>query len=273
MKLDAIDAFLQVLSAYRKRDPPKDSDEEEYAENVFDCLTCLVENKLGKSRFIEAEGVELCLIMLKEGRFSKLRALRVLDHGMGGKDGSEVCQKLVESAGLKPIFRAYMRSTDQATSEHLLGMFASMLRQLPGNSAPRIRTLAKFVENGYAVLDRLVRHRREYSEKLAPIDEQIKKERSGRNLENAEVLSDEWLSRRLDAGLFCLQIVDMILAWLIAEDAGARRKITSLFAEHDETLRDIRDTLQEQLNELQGERGETDSNDIDMLQTLIELVS
>lgn len=34
--LDGVDVLLQLLSQYRKRDPEKDSDEEEYVENMFD---------------------------------------------------------------------------------------------------------------------------------------------------------------------------------------------------------------------------------------------
>ena len=74
--LDGIDIILQLLSQYRRRDPEKDSDEEEYVENLFDSLVCLVDETLGKEKFIEAEGVELALIMLKESKFSKPLASR-----------------------------------------------------------------------------------------------------------------------------------------------------------------------------------------------------
>ena len=100
-ELDGVDILLQLLSAYRKRDPLKDSEEEEFVENLFDCMICIVGENVGKQKFILAEGVELCLIMLREGRMSKPRALRLLDHAMGGPDGREVCEKLVEAAGLK----------------------------------------------------------------------------------------------------------------------------------------------------------------------------
>lgn len=93
-----------MLSAYRKRDPLRGTEEEEYVENVFDCLTCIVDEAEGKHKFVEAEGVELCLIMLREGKMSKPRALRLLDHAAGGQYGAEVCEQLVEAAGLKTIF-------------------------------------------------------------------------------------------------------------------------------------------------------------------------
>jgi beta-catenin-like protein 1 len=107
--MDGVDVLLQLLSQYRKRDPEKDSDEEEYAENLFDCLVCLVDDDAGKEKFLEGEGIELAQIMLKEGKFSKLRAIRTLDHALGGLGGVAACERLVEVAGLRTIFGMFMR--------------------------------------------------------------------------------------------------------------------------------------------------------------------
>lgn len=109
IEMDGVDIFLQLLSAYRKRDPEKGTEEEEYVENVFDCVTCSVDVGAGKSKFLEAEGVELCLIMLREGKMSRPRALRLLDHALGGQEGSACCERLVEAAGLKTVFSMFMR--------------------------------------------------------------------------------------------------------------------------------------------------------------------
>jgi beta-catenin-like protein 1 len=99
--LDAVDAMLQLVAAYRKRDPEKGGNEEEYMENLFEALTSLVDEAEGKAKFVEAEGVELCLLMAKEGKKSKYPAFRLLDHAVGGPAGAEVCKKLVEAGGLK----------------------------------------------------------------------------------------------------------------------------------------------------------------------------
>ena len=107
--LDGIDSFLQALSPYRKRDPAKGTEEEEFVENMFDCMTCVADDPAGKQKFLDAEGVELCLIMLKEGKMSRPRSIRLLDHALGGSYGGGCCEKLVEAAGLKPIFTAFMR--------------------------------------------------------------------------------------------------------------------------------------------------------------------
>ncbi|KAJ5177391.1 uncharacterized protein N7500_000090 [Penicillium coprophilum] len=271
IELDGIDILLQLLSAYRKRDPAKDSDEEEYVENLFDALICLVEEDTGKEKFVEAEGVELALIMLKEGKFSKPRALRVLDHALGGAGGAPACERLVEAAGLKTVFGMFLKKQEGQNIEHFLGIFASLLRLLPGGSAPRIRTLAKFMEKDYARIEKLINLRRDYAARILPVDQAIEKERRTFDKEEQELMAGEWLSRRLDAGLFSLQTIDVILAWLIAEDDGAKRKIISLLADRDEDLSLVRGTLQEQIKDLgEDEPGHKDLED--MLSTLLQFV-
>lgn len=106
---DGLDTLLQLLSPYRKRDPAKGTEEAEYVENLFDCVTCCVDDREGKEKFLAAEGIELCLIMLREGKMSKTRALRLLDHALGGPDGTACCDKLVEAGGLKVIFTMFMK--------------------------------------------------------------------------------------------------------------------------------------------------------------------
>ena len=116
-ELDGVDTFLQLLSPYRKRDPVKGGDEEEFVENVFDCLTCVVDEGEGKRKFVEAEGVELALIMLREGKMSKPRALRLLDHAIGSVTDSSVAIKVVKAAGLKTLFGMFMKKVWNTVDE------------------------------------------------------------------------------------------------------------------------------------------------------------
>jgi beta-catenin-like protein 1 len=269
--LDAVDLILQLVAAYRKRDPEKGSEEEEFVEDLFEALTCLVDEPEGKAKFVEAEGVELCLIMLKEGKMSKAPALRLLDHSCGGSGGAEVCRKLVEAGGLKTIFTVFIKKHDNQSTEHLVAIFSWMLRLLPADSPERIRMLAKFMEKAYEKTEKLVKLRREYASKVGALEEQIREE--GRNMsdEDKEEMADEWFSRRLDAGLFCLQTIDVILAWLIAEDDGARKKIRNLLADRDETFIVIKTTIREQIEGIDdGTDGGKETKD--MLSTLVEFL-
>lgn len=270
--LDGVDLLLQLLAAYRKRDPQKGTEEEEFVENVFDALTCVVDEPEGKQKFVEAEGVELCLIMIREGKMSKSRALRLIDHALGGQSGAEVCEKLVEAAGLKVVFGMFMKKQDGQTTEHLLGIFSSLLRLLPANSSGRIRTLAKFVEKDYEKLSKLIKLRRDYAARVSVVDEEIRSEQSKLDAEEREEMADEWLSRRLDAGLFCLQTIDIILAWLVAEDDGADKRVRVLLADRDESLALVKATIQEQLDTIVGDT-EEETMTKDMLSTLVQFLT
>lgn len=73
--------------------------------------------------------------------------------------------------------------------------------------------------------------------------------------------------------LTCMrQAIDTILAWLVAEDDGARAHVQQRLAERDEGLWSLRATLQEQLDGMgSGDEG-GDGSLRDMLGTLIEFL-
>ncbi|RKF78371.1 Beta-catenin-like protein 1-like protein [Golovinomyces cichoracearum] len=270
--IDGVNCFLEILANYRHVNPVKGTEEEEYVENLFDALTCVVNSPEGKFKFVEAEGVELCLIMIKNGKMSKSRALRLLDHSLGSLDALEVCERLLEAGGLKIIFSIFMKKEDGSSIEHLLGIFSSLLKLLTANSAYRIRTLAKFVEKDYEKIIKLVKLRREYASRVKSIDEDIKKEQEGLDVKIIESIADGCLSKRLDAGLFCLQTIDVILAWLVAEDDGASKRVRSLLAENGETLKIISETLNEQIAAVVGDT-EEETMTRDMLMTLVKFLT
>lgn len=62
------------------------------------------------------------------------------------------------------------------------------------------------MEKEYEKLERLIKIRREYASKAAGVDLEIERERAGLSRAKQEERADEWFSRRLDAGLFSLQV-------------------------------------------------------------------
>ena len=273
---DAIDTILQLLASYRKFDPPRDTDEEEYAENLFDALDCLVDAAEGKTKFVEAEGIELALIMMREGgKFSKPRALRLLDHSASGSSEASiaVCQHFVEAAGLKPLFKSFMsmdERKDKEAMEHVLGLLASFLRCLPGDTPGRIRTLAKFTERKHEKLGRLCSLHNAFLKRLEPVNEEVKKEQAETPESERQETELDWIGRRLDAGLFSLQLIDVIIAWLIAEDEEASKKVHEMLGDEGVTV--VKTTITEQMNGL-GEETEDERSHKDMLNTLIEFLN
>lgn len=266
---ETTDILLQLVAQYRRRDPDKSGEEEEYMENLFEALTCIVDSASGKTKFIEAEGVELCLIMLKEGKKAKPPALRLLDHAASGARGVEACNKIVEVGGLKNLFTTFMKTQEHRLFDHLMGIFANMLRRFPAESPERIRTLAKFVEKGYEKTAKLVKLFHDYTARVSTAVQQAKANLSRDG--NEEEHDYEILAARLDNGLFTLQLIAVILAWLVAEDNGAKQNIKKLLADRDENLGSLKQLIEEQRDGL--DTGEEDNQDLsDMLGTLVEFL-
>ncbi|KAM3426051.1 hypothetical protein MY4824_010117 [Beauveria thailandica] len=258
---DAVDDLLQLVAQYRRRDPARNGEEEEYMENLFEALTCIVDSNAGKSKFLEAEGVELCLIMMKEGKRAKAPALRLLDHAASGACGIDTCNQIIAAGGLKTIFTAFNKTAEHRTVDHLVSIFANMLQRFPAESAERIRTLAKFVEKSYEKTTKLVELFCDYKTKVSAAVLQVEANRpqDGNGEEHAYAV----LATRLDNGLFTLQLIAVILSWLVAEDNGARQRIKKLLAEHDEHLSSLRTLVREQQEGL--DTSEEDNKDLSVI--------
>ncbi|KAF2638174.1 DUF1716-domain-containing protein [Massarina eburnea CBS 473.64] len=294
IEANGVEIIMTQLAPYRRDDPEKESAEEEYMENMFNCLSSLVDEPDGKTKFADAEGVELCLLMVRDGKTSKSRSLKVLDHACGyaesspleetrtngnssgkGKEAvpdvtntaAPICDTLVSARGLKPLFSTFTKTKkhDPSTTEHILGIFASLLRSLPGNSDSRFRVLAKFLEKDYEKIKKLITLRRDYAARVDVFDRKLADQKRGLGKEEQEQVDAAYMGERLDEGLFCLEKVDAVLAWLVAEDDGAKAAIVKGLGERDESLKDVRKTLQAQLDGVL----EVEASEREMLETLI----
>lgn len=62
------------------------------------------------------------------------------------------------------------------------------------------------MEKDYEKIEKLITLRRDYSSRLRPVELSIDEERKDLDESDQEIMAGEWLSRRLDAGLFALQV-------------------------------------------------------------------
>jgi len=131
---------------------------------------------------------------------------------------------------------------------HILGIISSLLSNLPSESPNRIRLLAKFVEEGYEKVDKLIelrdgaRKRLNMTEAEVEVDRQAILASEGDEGSSSDA-EDAFYIRRLDGGLFTLQTVDCILGWLIMEDDGIRTHTLRMLDRRNQSLQDILRTL------------------------------
>ncbi|KAF7301706.1 DUF1716 domain-containing protein [Mycena indigotica] len=255
-KCDGVEICLKVLSQYRLRDPVN-ADETEFMENVFDALCSALNEEAIKTLFITSEGPDLLVLMMKEKLQSRSRAIKTLDYALSGTSGTATCEAFIEALGLKTLFSALMgkgnkkqkQSITTPASEdtaHILGVISSLFSNIPSESPSRVRLLAKFVEANYEKADKLLEIREHATNRLKSAEADIeveKKELLAAGEEVSEEEEDAWYLRRLDNGLFTLQTVDYILAWIAMEDDGIRGHLLQMLDRKNLSLKDITRTL------------------------------
>ncbi|KAM9785571.1 beta-catenin-like protein 1 [Neosynchiropus ocellatus] len=219
-EMDGIDVLLQQLSVF-KRHNPSTAEEQEMMENLFDALCSCLMLPANRDRFLKGEGLQLMNLMLREKKMSRTSALKVLDHGMIGPEGADNCHKFVDILGLRTIFPLFMKTpkkmkktgtSEKEHEEHVCSIIASMLRNL--KSQQRSRLLTKFTENDCEKVDRLMELHFKYLEAVQQADKRIEGEKH-EMVRRGEILDDnmedEFYLRRLDAGLFVLQLICYIM--------------------------------------------------------------
>ncbi|CDQ70714.1 unnamed protein product [Oncorhynchus mykiss] len=182
-ELDGIDVLLQQLSVF-KRHNPATAEEQEMMENLFDAMCSCLMLASNRDRFLRGEGLQLMNLMLREKKMSRTSALRVLDHGMIGPEGSDNCHKFVDILGLRTIFPLFMKTpkkmrkagaADKEHEEHVCSIISSCLRNLKAQQ--RTRLLSKFTENDCEKVDRLMELHFKYLEAVQLADKRIEGEK------------------------------------------------------------------------------------------------
>jgi beta-catenin-like protein 1 len=150
---NGIEMLLKAVAQYKRRDP-QNAEETEMMENLFDCLClALMSGEQNQSLFLQSEGLELMILMIREKKLSRKNAVKVLDYAL--MKSAPNCQHFVEVYGLKTLFSVFMRrgnmkkymklSSESESDENVLSCLVSLFQNTTGDA--RNRLLYKFVEN------------------------------------------------------------------------------------------------------------------------------
>lgn len=111
----------------------------------------------------------------------------------------------------------------------MVSIIASMLRNCKGQQ--RQRLLSKFTENDYEKVDRLMELHFKYLEKVEEVEKNTKEDED----------EEESYLRRLDGGLFILQLVDYVLLEACTGCPPAvKQRVTRILAQRRASLKTIR---------------------------------
>ncbi|XP_041376012.1 beta-catenin-like protein 1 [Gigantopelta aegis] len=251
---DGIDVLLQQLAAYKRHDP-SGKDEVEYMENLFNALCSALMFSTNRNKFLRGEGLQLMNLMLREKKLSRNSAIKVLNHAMLGPEGADNCQKFIDILGLRTVFPLFMKTPKHAKAgpapdeleEHTCSIVASMLRNCTGQQ--RTRLLNKFTENDHEKVERLLELHFKYLDKVRQCDDEIEKDKnrmrqSGQTID--EEMEDEFYLKRLDLGLFTLQLIDYVMLEICTSGAPSlRQRVMQILNMRGGSIKAIRNIMRE----------------------------
>eukprot|EP00007_Cunea_sp_BSH-02190019_P005902 CAMPEP_0174244314 /NCGR_PEP_ID=MMETSP0417-20130205/34848_1 /TAXON_ID=242541 /ORGANISM="Mayorella sp, Strain BSH-02190019" /LENGTH=694 /DNA_ID=CAMNT_0015323983 /DNA_START=30 /DNA_END=2110 /DNA_ORIENTATION=- len=248
--LDGMNALLVASAAYRKEDPQA-LDEEEYIENVFDCICYCLQTPANCEIFQVNEGIQLMLLFVKRRKFTRKCALKVLSFAL--RLSAKNCVAFVEVQGLKTIFPAFMKKGYKSNhkgfspedDEHILTVLASLFQYLPKKGSDmRKRLLVKFLENDFEKVDRLLEIRTESWDRIKAFFQRLSEGDELLEYDTEEELVDVLYLKKLDHGLSTIQLVDLIIA-SITPVPQIRERVELLLKQHGLGMSNVSDTLQE----------------------------
>lgn len=256
-EIDGIDSLLQQLAFYKRHDP-SNAEEHELMENLFNSLCSSLMDVSNRDRFLKGEGLQLMNLMLREKKTSRNGSLKVLDYAMSGPHGKDNCNKFVDILGLRTIFPLFMKTprknrkkvlSTEEHEEHVTSIIASMLRNCRGPQ--RQRLVSKFTENDHEKVDRLLELHFKYLEKVEALDSTMDEEED----EDAAYL------KRLEGGLFTLQLVDYIIVEVCAAGpASIKQRVMQILNLRNGSLKTIRHVMREYAGNL-GDEGDKEWRD------------
>ncbi|XP_068157692.1 LOW QUALITY PROTEIN: beta-catenin-like protein 1 [Drosophila tropicalis] len=248
--LDGVDVLLQQLAVYKRHDPSS-NEEQEFMQNLFNCICSALMAQENRDRFLNGEGLQLMNLMLREKKMSRNGSLKVLDHAMAGPDGRENCNKFVEILGLRTIFPLFMKTPKRNKQrllsadeheEHVASVIASMLRNCKGTH--RQRMLAKFAENDHEKVDRLLELHLKYLAKVEAIDKEIDQQIKDPSVDDDEEAENNYI-KRLTGGLFTLQRIDYILLEVSATSDTVKQRVLKILNLRGASMKTIRSIMRE----------------------------
>lgn len=267
-----VELLVALLSDYCHADPDG-SASTEFLENLVGILCVLLFEGRGQERFVECQGIEMCLLMIGAMRYARMIAVRILSFALLEPSGPSTCERFIEKHGLKYAFSLFMGKGDaqyraryrsfsvEEDEERVCTIVASLFRFTPPGSVQHARLLSKFTENGAEKTARLVHIIARQSRRLAEAEAAL----AEYDLDDAERLR----MVRMEAGLGCLQQCSVVAAYLLE----AKEPAVDALLSTRETIEIVRSAVGEHVAEISDGASELAQEHCGRLQRILAQIN
>ena len=248
--------ILDLLqSKYMKYDPTL-SEEKEYVSNLMDSLSLCLASTLNQDKFCESQQcMKILMNLIKSKNFLKQGCIQALSFAV--TNHAKNCVNLIENGGLKTIFSEFMNRKKikkkykkdhekDKMEEYLCCIMVHLFCNL--SDVNLLRLMKKFMEKDYAKIDRLIELHAKYVTRLE--DNDLKEIESRKKNDVEDETFGERYSRRLENGLYTLQMIDILIAFVYTFDGKdgnkeIKERIIQVLNQCDMDIDQVKMTLKE----------------------------
>jgi beta-catenin-like protein 1 len=268
-EIDGIEALLQVIALFRKKQPETDQEVESLENACLVLSLALASSEQNAQAFLERQGVELVVRCLKERVHAGGAALKLLDFNGSKTVHKLLCEQIVESGGLKYLFPIFMghnlpqmapvaattkkakRDWNSTIGEWAIRILYSLTRHLDDSSPhdSKQRLLAKFVETERC--DRLVEKIILYDQKARMAEYKFFRSDDEESLDDEAVVQLGALETKLKGGGDLWHRLSAIAAFCCTGSKRCHGRILSQLQAKDLGIGLIRDALEEFISVLE----------------------
>eukprot|EP01084_Bolivina_argentea_P153922 268360_1 len=219
-KIKGCDKILDLLQYKYQCFDPILSEEKEYVCNLCDALSSSLASTVNQNKFNQSpNSMKILIILIKQKNYLKQGCLQALSFAVTNHQKN--CIKLIENNGIKTIFWAFMNRKKikkkykkdhniDKIEEYLCCIMVHLFCNLCDINL--LRLINKFKEKDYEKIERLIELHAKYMTKLEDNDIKEKNQRIKNDIEK-ETFAERY-ARRLDNGLYILQMIDMTIAFI-----------------------------------------------------------
>lgn len=241
----AIEIFLVQLSHFATLQPEEGSTQENFIESIISIICMILIVKEGRSKFLQNEGFELLLILIKNGDWGFKTFVKISNYlieSINDTNNVELSISIIDSNFfLNNVFKILkLNHKDRDEIYQILKILVKLIIFLPFNSDQRIRLINKLINKNFKSLNVILKIESKYDQNISKL--------SDKNSSPDEYYSfDDHYLEKIENGLDILQQISIFKSWLLIEDEKLKNDMIHMKHFNLEKLKNILNGYKDEL--------------------------
>jgi len=224
-----IEVLLIQLSHFTTIIPEEGSIQENFIESSIGLISNLITTREGRAAFLQNEGFELILILIKNGTWGFNTFVKIsnqLIESINDTNNVDLSVAIIDcNYFLNNVFKILKTTKDRDEIYQILKILVKLIIFLPFNSDQRIRLINKLVTKDFKSLNVILKIESKWDQNVSKIDGDYS-------------FNDNYIDK-IESGLDILQQIVIFKSWLLIEDEKLKNDMIHMKHFNLDKLRDV----------------------------------